>query len=126
MAAAGIERAHGAGVSLGAAVGMHRAARHPERVLTLGLHGGWHRTDNCLRVTAPTQTTFGAHDICTSTRFADAPRSGIGGSEVVVFDHLSHAGLHDDAEEFNGATLEFLMRAYRRGRYWTSTGSVQA
>jgi hypothetical protein len=28
----------------------------------------------------------------------------------VVFDHLSHAGLHEDPETFNHATLEFLLR----------------
>jgi hypothetical protein len=28
----------------------------------------------------------------------------------VVFEHLSHAGLHEDAEGFNRATLEFLTR----------------
>jgi hypothetical protein len=27
----------------------------------------------------------------------------------VVFDHLSHAGLHEDAETFNRATLNFLL-----------------
>ena len=188
MSAAGIERAHVAGVSLGAAIGMHLAARHPERVITLGLHSGWHRTDAYLRalvemwrslarglptvadaviqgifpfcftagmyddkpefvqgledfvrsrpaqpldafiaqtdavlahdatealgrITSPTQITFGAKDICTSTRFAEPLRSGIGGSEVAVFDHLSHAGLHEDAEEFNRVTLAFLLRA---------------
>jgi len=29
---------------------------------------------------------------------------------LVVFDDLSHAGLHEDAQEFNRATLEFLPR----------------
>ena len=33
-----VERAHVAGVSLGAAVGMHLAARHPGRVRSLSLH----------------------------------------------------------------------------------------
>ena len=36
--------------------------------------------------------------------------SGIAGSELVVFDHLSHAGLHEDPETFNRATLDFLLR----------------
>jgi pimeloyl-ACP methyl ester carboxylesterase len=62
------------------------------------------------RITAPTQITFGAHDICTSTRFADPLRDGIARSEVAVFDHLSHAALHEDAETFNRVTLEFLLR----------------
>jgi pimeloyl-ACP methyl ester carboxylesterase len=34
-----------AGVSLGAAVGMHLAARHPDRVRSLSLHSGWHVSD---------------------------------------------------------------------------------
>jgi pimeloyl-ACP methyl ester carboxylesterase len=29
---------------------------------------------------------------------------------LVVFDHLSHAGLHEDPETFNRATLDFLQR----------------
>ena len=62
------------------------------------------------RITAPTQITFGAHDICTSTRFAGPLGDGIADSEVVVFEHLSHAGLHEDAEAFNGRTLDFLLR----------------
>src|SRR5438045_9203576 len=36
--ALGIEQAHVAGVSLGAGVGMHLAARHPQRVRSLSLH----------------------------------------------------------------------------------------
>ncbi|HEY3764043.1 MAG TPA: alpha/beta hydrolase [Gaiellales bacterium] len=187
MAAAGIERAHVAGVSLGATVAMHLAARHPGRVISLSLHSAWDRTDPFLRavvemwrslarglptvadaviqgvfpfcftdgmyndqpefvqglvdfvrsrpaqpleaflaqsdavlahdardalarITAPTQITFGAHDICTSTRFAAPLHDGIAGSEVAVFDHLSHAGLHEDAETFNRTTLDFLLR----------------
>jgi pimeloyl-ACP methyl ester carboxylesterase len=188
MAAAGIERAHVAGVSLGAAVAMHLAARHPERVRSLSLHSAWHTTDAYVTavvegwralagslptvadalvlgifpycfmpemyadrpefvdsltqfvhsrpaqpldafiaqsdavlghdaaaalgdIRAPTQITFGAHDLVTSTRFAEPLRDGIAGSEVVVFDHLSHGGLHEDPDAFNGATLEFLSRS---------------
>ena len=44
------------------------------------------------------------------TRFAEPLRDGIAGSEVVVFEHLSHAGLHEDPDAFNGASLEFLLR----------------
>jgi 3-oxoadipate enol-lactonase len=43
--ALGVERAHVAGVSLGAAVGMHLAARHPGRVRSLSLHSAWAATD---------------------------------------------------------------------------------
>ncbi len=187
LAAVGVERAHVAGVSLGAAVGMHLAARHPDRVKTLSLHSAWPATDEYLRtvlglwralagalptvadaviegifpfcftpemyverpeyaqaladfvrgrppqpldaflaqtdavlahdavsalarIGAPTLITFGAHDLVTSTRFAVPLTSGIVGSELVVFDHLSHAGLHEDPDAFNGATVEFLLR----------------
>jgi pimeloyl-ACP methyl ester carboxylesterase len=187
LGAIGIERAHVAGVSLGAAVGMQLAARHPERVRSLSLHSAWDRTDGYLRVVgglwralasalpsvadaviegifpfcftpemyverpefvqalddfvrgrpaqpleaflaqsdavlahdasavlaeirAPTQVTFGAHDAATSTRFAERLTGPIAGSELTVFDHLSHAGLHEDPEAFNRATLEFLLR----------------
>jgi pimeloyl-ACP methyl ester carboxylesterase len=187
LAAIGVERAHVAGVSLGAAVGMHLAARHPDRVKTLSLHSAWPATDEYLRtvlglwralagalptvadaviegifpfcfmpemyverpeyahaladfvrgrpvqpldafmaqtdavlahdassalgaIQAPTLVTFGAHDLVTSTRFAKPLTSGIVDSELVVFDHLSHAGLHEDPDAFNGATVEFLLR----------------
>jgi pimeloyl-[acyl-carrier protein] methyl ester esterase len=174
-------------MSLGAAVAIHLAARHPGRVRSLSLHSGWHATDDYLKtvveqwrtlasalptvadvviqgifpwcftpemyverpelvaalvdfvrsrpaqpvdaflaqtdaviahdasavlgvVDAPTLITVGARDLACSTRFAQALQSAIAGSELVVFDHLSHAGLHEDAETFNRATLEFLLR----------------
>ena len=62
------------------------------------------------RIVAPTQITYGRRDVVTSTRFAPALTEGIKGAELVVFEHLSHAGLHEDAQEFNRATLEFLTR----------------
>ena len=187
LGAIGIDRAHVAGVSLGAAVGIHLAARHPDRVRSLSLHGGWPVTDAYLAtvvkqwrtlaptlptvadvvihgifpwcftpemyaerpelvatlvafvrgrpaqpldaflaqidavlahdaagalgaIGAPTLLTFGARDLVCSTRFAEPLKSGIAGSELVVFDHLSHAGLHEDPETFNRATLDFLLR----------------
>jgi pimeloyl-ACP methyl ester carboxylesterase len=48
MGAVGIERAHVAGMSLGAVVGIQLAARHPGRVRSLSLHGGWPATDDYL------------------------------------------------------------------------------
>lgn len=45
MQALGVERAHITGLSLGAAVGMWLAAKYPEKVKSLSLHGGWTRTD---------------------------------------------------------------------------------
>src|SRR5579859_7215383 len=50
MEAAGVGRAHVAGLSLGAATGMWLAAKYPARVKSLSLHSAWHRTDPFLRV----------------------------------------------------------------------------
>jgi pimeloyl-ACP methyl ester carboxylesterase len=187
LGAIGVERAHVAGVSLGAGAAMHLAARHPERVRSLSLHSAWDRSDAYLRsvvemwralaaatptvadavidgifpfcftpemyagrpefvetldgfvrsrpaqpldafvaqtdaaishdasavlgqIQAPTLVTFGAHDLVCSTRFAEPITGPIADSELVVFDHLSHAGLHEDPEAFNSATLGFLLR----------------
>ena len=187
LGAIGIERAHVAGMSFGAAVGIHLAARHPGRVRSLSLHSGWHASDDYLKIVVeqwrtfastlptvadvviqaifpwcftpemyverpefvdtlvefvrgrpaqsvdafmaqtdavlahdasaalgeidvPTLITFGARDLVCSTRFAEPLTSGIAQSEVVVFDHLLHAGLHEDPETFNRTTLEFLRR----------------
>jgi pimeloyl-ACP methyl ester carboxylesterase len=187
MQIVGIDRAHVAGVSFGAAVGMWLAAKYPERVASLSLHSAWAKTDPFIavvakgwqgmaralgsvaemviqgifpwcftpemyadrpefvaaledfvrgrppqpvdafldqaeavlahdveahlgRIVAPTQVTYGRWDLITSTRFAPALTEGIRGAELVVFEHLSHAGLHEDAEGFNRATLEFLTR----------------
>src|SRR5215475_12714361 len=49
IGAIGVERVHVAGVSLGAAVGLHLAANHPERVGSLSLHSAWHVTDAFMR-----------------------------------------------------------------------------
>jgi pimeloyl-ACP methyl ester carboxylesterase len=61
-------------------------------------------------IDVPTLITFGARDLVCGRRFAEPLTSGIAGSELVVFDHLSHAGLHEDPETFNRATLDFLLR----------------
>ena len=50
MQAAGIDRAHVSGLSLGAATGMWLAANYPERVKSLSLHSAWPSTDPFLRV----------------------------------------------------------------------------
>ena len=49
MHAVGIPRAHVAGLSLGAATGMWLAAKYPDKVRTLSLHGGWPKTDPFLK-----------------------------------------------------------------------------
>jgi pimeloyl-ACP methyl ester carboxylesterase len=61
------------------------------------------------RISAPTQITFGRHDVVTSTRFADALSHGIGNSELHVFENCSHAPIFEDAAAFNEATLRFLL-----------------
>jgi 3-oxoadipate enol-lactonase len=50
MQAAGVGRAHVAGLSLGAATSMWLAAKHPERVASLSLHSAWDSSDAFLRV----------------------------------------------------------------------------
>ena len=50
LGAIGIEQAHVAGMSFGAAVGIHLAARHPARVRSLSLHSGWHASDDYLKL----------------------------------------------------------------------------
>ena len=45
MEALGLERAHIAGLSLGAATGMWLAARYPHKIKSLSLHSGWTKTD---------------------------------------------------------------------------------
>lgn len=67
-------------------------------------------------IDVPTLITFGARDAVCSTRFAKPLQDGIAGSELVVFDNLSHAGLHEDAETFNRATLDFLLHHGRDAR----------
>jgi pimeloyl-ACP methyl ester carboxylesterase len=187
LGAIGIERAHVAGVSLGAGVGMHLAARHPDRVRSLSLHSAWDTSDLYLttvvelwrtlaaslstiadvviqgifplaftpemyvgrpefvetlvdfvrsrpaqplaaflaqtdaaiahdasrvlgEIGVPSLITVGAHDLVCSPRFAERLSSRIGESQLVVFEHLSHTGLHEDPETFNRTTLDFLLR----------------
>jgi 3-oxoadipate enol-lactonase len=62
------------------------------------------------RITAPTQITFGRHDLVTSTRFADRMKSGIRGSELLIFEGCAHAAIYEKVEEFNQKTLAFLQR----------------
>ncbi|HUK11107.1 MAG TPA: alpha/beta hydrolase [Stellaceae bacterium] len=61
-------------------------------------------------IKAPTQITFGRHDVVTSTRFADAMKAGISRSEMIVFEGCSHAPIYENVEEFNDRTLNFLRR----------------
>lgn len=187
LGAIGVERAHVAGVSLGAGVAMHLAARHPGRVRSLSLHSAWDTSDRYLRavveqwralasslptvpdvvidgifpwcftpdmyadrpevvdslvefvrsrpvqprdaflaqteaalghdvspvlgdIGVPALITVGARDLVCSPRFARRLDGAIADSELVVFEHLSHAGLHEDPETFNRVSLDFLGR----------------
>jgi 3-oxoadipate enol-lactonase len=49
MQAVNVDRAHIAGLSLGAAAGMWLAAKYPAKVKSLSLHSAWDRTDPFLR-----------------------------------------------------------------------------
>ena len=60
------------------------------------------------KIRAPTQITFGRHDLVTSTRFADRLRNGVPGSEFYVFEDCSHAPLYENVATFNEKTLAFL------------------
>ena len=62
------------------------------------------------QITAPTQITFGRHDMVTSTRFANRLTSAIRGSELVIFEECANAPLYEKVEEFNQRTLAFLKR----------------
>jgi pimeloyl-ACP methyl ester carboxylesterase len=187
MQAAGIQKAHISGLSLGAAIGMWLAAKYPDKVKSLSLHSGWTKTDPFLktvvegwqvtakalgsvpemvilgifpwcftpelyagkrdyiqsladfvrgrpaqplaaflqqsnavinhdaeaqlgRIAAPTQITFGRHDLLTSTRFADGMKNNIRDSELLIFEGCAHAPIYEKVEEFNQKTLAFLQR----------------
>ncbi len=76
------------------------------------------------RIMAPTQITFGRHDMATSTRFADRMKRGIRNSELLIFEECSHAPIYEKVEEFNQKTLAFLQRQVGTGAL--STGLVRA
>ena len=61
--------------------------------------------DQLGKIDAPTQITFGRHDIVTSTRFAEPLKSGIKGSELVVFENCAHAPIYETVSDFNEKTL---------------------
>ena len=62
------------------------------------------------RISAPTQITFGRHDLVTSTRFADRMTGSIRGSQLEIFESCAHAPIYENVEEFNQRTLAFLQR----------------
>ncbi len=187
MQAVGLPKAHVSGLSLGAAIGMWLAAKYPDKVKSLSLHGGWTKTDFFLktvvegwqvmasalgsvpetvirgifpwcfthelyatkpdyiqsladfvrgrpaqpltafvqqsnavlahdveaqlgRIRAPTQITYGRHDMLTSKRFADRMHHAIHDAELAVFEECAHAPIYERVDEFNQKTLGFLKR----------------
>ena len=60
------------------------------------------------KIRAPTQITFGRHDVVCSTRFADRLKNGIANSELHIFEDCSHAALYENVPAFNEKTLGFL------------------
>lgn len=62
------------------------------------------------KIKAPTQITFGRHDMLTSTRFSDALVNGIKNRKLVIFDECSHAPIYEIVDDFNAKTLAFLQQ----------------
>ena len=62
------------------------------------------------KIRAPTQITFGRHDMVASTRFADPLKNGIKNSELHIFEDCSHAPLYENVPAFNEKTLAFLRK----------------
>lgn len=62
------------------------------------------------KVRAPTQITFGRHDMVTSTRFAEPLKKGIKSSELHIFEDCAHAPIYENVAAFNAKSLEFLGR----------------
>jgi hypothetical protein len=67
------------------------------------------------QITAPTQITFGRHDMLTSIRFADQMTGTIRGSELLIFEECAHAPIYQKVDEFNQKTLAFLQRQAVKG-----------
>jgi pimeloyl-ACP methyl ester carboxylesterase len=61
-------------------------------------------------IKAPTQITFGRHDMVTSTRFSDPLKNGIAKSELFVFEDCAHAPIYENVAAFNEKSLAFLKR----------------
>ena len=61
------------------------------------------------KIRAPTQITFGRHDLLT-IRFTDRLTNGIKDSELYIFEDCSHAPLYENVAAFNEKTLAFLKK----------------
>jgi pimeloyl-ACP methyl ester carboxylesterase len=62
------------------------------------------------KISAPTQITFGKHDMVTSTRFAEPMTAHIKHAELIVFEGCAHAPIYEKVDEFNQRTLAFLQQ----------------
>ena len=71
--------------------------------------------EQLINITAPTQISFGSHDMVTSTRFAFPMQERIRNTELIIFDRCAHAPNFERADEFNQRTLEFLQRQQSLG-----------
>jgi 3-oxoadipate enol-lactonase len=61
-------------------------------------------------IQAPTQISYGRHDMVTSARFSGPLTAAIPRAEVTVFEDCAHAPIYQNVEEFNQRTLAFLRR----------------
>jgi len=71
--------------------------------------------EQLINITAPTQISFGSHDMVTSTRFAFPMQERIRNTELIIFDRCAHAPNFERVDEFNQRTLEFLQRQQSLG-----------
>jgi len=71
--------------------------------------------EQLINITAPTQISFGSHDMITSTRFAFPMQERIRNTELIIFDRCAHAPNFERVDEFNQRTLEFLQRQQSLG-----------
>src|SRR4051812_36414344 len=97
MDAIDVEDAHVAGVSLGGAVAMHLAARHPSHVRSLSLHSTWDRSDRYLTTVVELWRTLAS----TLPSVADAVIAGI-------FPLCFTPELYVDRPEFADAPADFV------------------
>ncbi|HEY6242407.1 MAG TPA: alpha/beta hydrolase [Pyrinomonadaceae bacterium] len=71
--------------------------------------------EQLININAPTQISFGSHDMVTSTRFAFPMQERIRNTELIIFDRCAHAPNFERVDEFNQRTLEFLVRQQSLG-----------
>jgi len=62
------------------------------------------------KVRAPTQITFGRHDMVTSARFSERLKTGIKNSELHIFEDCSHAAIYENVPAFNEKSMAFLRK----------------